>query len=262
MCRMLTDSPWTPYTSLIEDKEYFEAYKDYCTAHKIISYSRDPVGFWDTTEDKELNNNLILGAAVHKYALEGESAFWQEYAVVEEDAVAGKTGRFVGRNHKTWVAKCEEVGLPLDKVLRASEYDKVEAIGKAFRRSESARWLDNAWPEATMRWSMHGLNCQGKADLLVRDRPVIVDLKTTSDIGGFDGSVMRYGYDVQNVFYEAGYQAIYKQVPQFVFVAIEKESPYRVKEFVLDYFTLDQARTDMGYWMQRLYNDILSRREG
>jgi hypothetical protein len=246
---------------LIEDKQYFAAYQDYCTAHKIISYGRDPVGFWDTKEEFELNANLILGAAIHKLALEGEQAFWKEYAVVADDCVAGKTGRFVGRNHKTWVAKCGEVGLPLDKVLRASEFDKVLSVSYAFRNSDSARWLDNSWTEATMRWSMNGLNCQGKADLLVRDRPVIVDLKTTSDIGGFDGAVIRYGYDMQNAFYEAGYKAVYGEVPQFIFVAVEKDAPYRVKEFVLDFFTLDQARQDMGYWMKRMYDDILSRRE-
>lgn len=246
----------------LSDQDYFGSYDKYVTAHKLIKYSRDPVGFFDTKEEEPPLDNLVVGAAVHKLALEGERAFQDEYCVIGDDLVETKGGRFVGRKSKAWHEACMSRGWATDKVLRHSEFLRIDSMARAFRRSEYAGYLEGSRVEVTMRWQMWGLDCQAKADILCGRNEAIVDLKTTSDVGGFEASVYRYGYDVQAAWYSLGYQACFGKTPRFIFVLVEKQEPWTVKEYQLDFFQLQQAHTDVEYWAKRLQGDIEARREG
>lgn len=259
---MLSSKYKAPSVETLSDEAYFGAYDQYVTAHKLITYSRDPVGFWDTQEDHAINDNLLFGAAVHKLCLEGEKAFWAEYAVLEDNLALTKGGRFCGRGHKTWVTLCENVGKPLDKVLRASEFERALSISDAFHESQHAHWWKASEVEQTLRWQMSGLDCQGKADMLCRNQHVIIDLKTSSNAAGFDGAALRYGYDIQAAFYSEGYRRVFGFKPRFLFLVIEKDAPHVMREFEFDMFTADQARSDMLYWAERLAADLEARREG
>ena len=259
---MLSKKYKVPTVETISDEDYFGAYDQYVTAHKLISYSRDPVGFWDTKETVEHNENLIFGAAVHKLCLEGEKSFWAEYAVLEDNLALTKGGRFVGRGHKTWVTLCENLGKPVDKVLRASEFDRALSISDAFYESELSHWWRASDVEQTLRWQMSGLDCQGKADMLCRMQNVIIDLKTSSNAAGFDGSALRYGYDIQAAFYSEGYKRVFGFKPRFLFIVIEKDKPHVMREFEFDKFTAEQAHSDMLYWAERFAADLEARSEG
>ena len=259
---MLSKRYVAPSVQGISDADYFGAYDQYVTAHKLISYSRDPVGFFDLKEAEDYNENLIFGAAVHKLCLEGETAFWQEFAVIEDNMALSKGGRFVGRKHKAWVTLCDNVGKPVDKVLRASEFERASSISGAFHQSEHAHWWRSSEIEQTLRWQMMNLDCQGKADMLCRDQNCIIDLKTSSNAAGFDGAALRYGYEIQAAFYAEGYKRVFGFKPRFLFLVIEKDAPHTMREFEFDFFTQEQARTDMMYWAERLASDLESRLEG
>lgn len=259
---MLSEAKKVAQVLDLSDQDYFGSYDKYVTAHKLIKYSRDPVGFFDTKEEEPPLDNLVVGAAVHKLALEGERAFQDEYCVIGDDLVETKGGRFVGRKSKAWHEACMSRGWATDKVLRHSEFLRIDSMARAFRRSEYAGYLEGSRVEVTMRWQEFGLDFQCKADVINTDTDTIVDLKTSSDPSVFCASVCRYSYDIQQAVYQLGYRACFGKVPRFVFVVLEKSAPWSVREHKLDFFEMEQAYSDMKHWADRLKQDLESRSEG
>jgi hypothetical protein len=92
--------------------------------------------------------------------------------------------------------------------------------------------------------------CSAKADCLIPDRGLIVDIKTTSESAYWFKSVVRkYQYDLSAAFYldvfnsasmesEIGYN-----FTDFVLIAMEKSAPYLSRIFVFDQGYLADART-------------------
>ncbi len=79
-----------------------------------------------------------------------------------------------------------------------------------------------------------GLLLKGRADIVATDEngsTVVADIKTTSDAspGGFPREMARWGYDQQAAFYSDLLGASF-----FMFVAVEKESPFAVGLYNLD----------------------------
>lgn len=76
-------------------------------------------------------------------------------------------------------------------------------------------------------------------------RVTAVDLKTTEDAtkAGFERSVAKWGYEVQQAHYEAVYEAATGgTIDEFVFVAIEKSGPYEVAVHKLPEVWVDMGK--------------------
>lgn len=90
--------------------------------------------------------------------------------------------------------------------------------------AEISGWWTDEQTGARLRWRADGLH-QGKSRL------IIVDIKTAKDAspGGFPKSIAEYHYHQQDAWYRAG--AIANGLdpdPLFLFVAVDKTSPYEV----------------------------------
>jgi exodeoxyribonuclease VIII len=75
--------------------------------------------------------------------------------------------------------------------------------------------------EASIFWNHNDVNCKCRPDLLMKSRPLVVDVKTTSDIKWFYKSVFDYRYHVQDQHYSDGVSREYGgEVCVFYFLAI------------------------------------------
>ena len=82
----------------------------------------------------------------------------------------------------------------------------------------SGYWID---PET-------GVLCRCRPDLYRPDLGIMFDLKTTRSAAeeAFTRDVGNYGYHAQEAFYGDGFRALGARVDAFVFIALEKDTPY------------------------------------
>lgn len=162
---------------------------------------------------------------------------------------------FKGKGSK---ARKEEWEAENAHVLTIDMEDKetIEGMIRAVRSQPIAsEMLRDGEPEATLIWDDEatGLRCKARADYLIRDAGVVIDVKTTDDARAesFKKSVANYRYHVQSAHYLEGLIATLKApAERFVFVAVEKEPPFNTAIFMLDAKALtkgqDLRRADMA----------------
>lgn len=127
------------------------------------------------------------------------------------------------------------------EVVTAEEAEQLAGMVQAVRRHPAAFRLlysCNGVAEGSAWWidRQSGELCRCRPDYL-RDDGVIVDLKTTEDASpeAFSRSIAKYGYHRQAAMYLDGLDAATGNRPSgFVFVCVEKKSPYAVSVYQLD----------------------------
>ncbi len=138
-------------------------------------------------------------------------------AILEPDVFAAQT--FIDVQSKN-TKKFREAKTELGRVFTMKEKNNAERLADAFYRNEHAlQSITNAEFEVPVIGEVMGKPFRGKADVLASDR--IVDLKTTSDIKGFNYAAKKYGYDIQCYLY---CNLFGKTYDQFKFVVLDKGS--------------------------------------
>lgn len=145
--------------------------------------------------------------------------------------------------------------------LLAKDVARIDAMALAIEAHPTAAAILHSAgrPELSMWWTEHTTDgtevpARGRVDYATTTAagdPVIVDLKTTVDASpaGFTKTVTNLGYDLQAAAYRRGWEALTGQRPAFVLIAQEKEAPYLVGVYTLDW-TYD-ARGD-DHWQQAI----------
>jgi hypothetical protein len=113
-------------------------------------------------------------------------------------------------------------------VLSSGEYKSLMGMrNRLFSAHECMEYLSGGESEVVSVWKDEDTDmlCKCKADYFIKDKKILVDIKTTQDAGfyGFRGSAYKYGYDRQSAFYGDGFKA-----EEFVFIVIEKTAPYNI----------------------------------
>lgn len=181
---------------------------------------------------QETTPALEFGRAVHSFVLEGKEVFDQRFAVapaVDRRTVDGKAA---------WNLFLED---SLGKtVIKAEDFIKIYGIKKAVKTHPfAAELLDEGMAEVTAIWKdkATGITCKCRPDWIPAGHNILVDLKTTQDAGeyGFARSVSTYKYMHQSAFYSKGYSiASGAKIDAFVFIAVEKEFPFRTEVYTID----------------------------
>ena len=178
---------------------------------------------------------MILGTAVHSLVL----GAGPEVVAVDADDWRGKAAREAR-------AEAEAAGhVPL---LR-EDYARAEAMAEAVLSHPVAGALFDparGRPEQTLVWQDEELKVWRRAmvDHLPHvdgRRPILVDLKTTTDAGppALGRTVAQYGYHQQAAWYLDGYRALHPgSDPAFLFTFVEKEPPHLVSVIELDQHAL------------------------
>jgi hypothetical protein len=176
---------------------------------------------------------LVFGRSAHSYILEGEDAFFSQFAVYP---------KYMDRRTKE--GKQEYLGfLEANRgktVISEDDYDTITAMTDSIIRHPFAvKLLSEGRSEQSVYWvdKETGIYCKCRPDRIPDgDHGVIVDVKTTTDARPkqFRSSVISYGYDRQAGFYTEGYNAVCSgKVDAFIFIAVEKTEPYMVACYTL-----------------------------
>jgi hypothetical protein len=210
-----TDLPVAPANfELFDDGVYFDLCDEAYHADPALGSSdmkklaTSPADYWWGSEfnrfrdpDKETPARII-GRAVHRYVLEGRSAFLQDYAPHE---LSGTT-----REAKAEKAAIIESGRT---PIKRADFDRILAAGEVIRANpQLAPAFDGGRPEVSVFWTRDGIRRKARIDYL---KPrANVDLKSISNIRELPfpvacrRAIASYRYDVQAVHYLEARQAM------------------------------------------------------
>ena len=191
---------------------------------------------------------LILGSAFHDFVLLPD-VFKKTYVVLPEDF-----------NSKTKAGKAELAALKKagKVILKADWMHSIDGMAASIKRHPKAsKLLQNGKPEVSIFWvdSDTGLDCRCRPDF-IHDSGILVDLKSTVDASpaAFSRSAAKFRYHVQDAFYSEGYKQATGSFPRgFVFVAVEKKTPFAVGCYELD----DEAKALGRFLFENDLNTLL-----
>ena len=191
---------------------------------------------------------MLFGRALHSYVLEGEDGFIRDSAVLPEgldmrtNAGKGVMADFQLHSAGKDLIKADDFRKIRDMKLAVMSHPFAGILLESGVSETSAFWIDKET----------GIKCKCRPDFIpMGDRRCLVDLKSTTDasLKGFQRSVVNFGYYRQAAWYidgvnEAGGLSEDDAVDSMVFIAVEKEAPYRVEVYVLSDAFVDVGRRE------------------
>lgn len=226
LCR--TSPPWTVHVGEAEYHRQALSGK-VVTSSLLKEFKTCPAFYHALVTGREATGNKIpfrMGKAVHKLLLEGEAAWRSAYVV--GGPMNERTGKSFAHGSRTFRMWVEENGLVADAVLTPAEAAEMIRMRHAVAaHREASRLLRDGWPEICAEADIDEVACRCRMDWLRADGD-IVELKTTSDIGRFEGDARRFGYLHQFAFYRQVAAAAGAYEPGVAVVVVEKSAPYRV----------------------------------
>lgn len=191
--------------------------------------------YFDPAREKKTTAAMEFGTCVHTMVLEPLSQH-QVFAVVPE----GMDRR--SKEGKAFFADIEDAGLI---ALKQNDFEKIESISRSVFSNTKASELINhelALIEQSFFFgcSLHGLKLKARPDIFIppcKEFPLgaICDLKTTLDASqsGFERSAYSLGYHIQAGWYAYVVSMVLglKELPEFYFIAVEKEQPFACTVF-------------------------------
>jgi len=251
------------YQKILHDEPfavYLANRERYLTSHQLMEFVRCPRLYYlkktgaITTDPNKVSAEMILGSAAHKLILEGRQEFDRCYAVGEP--TNPKTGKEYGRETQAF-AKWEEEqrrekGATIEFITTDQWYVVSSMADAVAKHAEAQKLLTNGVAERVLRSNFHGIPVQSRLDWFteIDGVPVIVDLKTCSDLDSFEYDARKFLYGIQFAFYQQillhwTWETFKTDVavPAKVYaIAVEKREPFRcgvfeVPDFILGSFT-------------------------
>lgn len=222
---------------------------------------------------QEWSDALRFGAGLH-YAMEGEDAYNKNCYFLKEDfSLRSKA------NKELWhdiIHKIKKV-----PIKHAEQVQIQEAKDSILSHPIAAALLSCGEAELTWRLAGEEYSMQCRTDFMclsapdfaeqfgIEDpllpgpcEPYIVDYKTcqsledwTSD--GYNNTIAKFGYDIQNVFYQLIVNVILKEaglpiVEHFIFIVTEKKEPRETAVFILNLDTILAAKKSVIDNLERM----------
>ena len=214
------------YVANMPNDEY-QAHKGSVSNSQLKMVARSPAHFKSPPERTETRNK-VLGSALHMACLE-PAIFYKTYVLLRNAK---------DRTTSEYKEAKKEHGEEL--VLVSSECAKVEGIMDSLYKNPAIRsLLELPGYNELSGFSIDpesGVMCRHRFDKLTNSG-VAIDIKTTIDARHdvFSKSIFAYGYHIQNAFYSDQFNWITGDFLQdFIFIAIESESPYAAKLYRVD----------------------------
>lgn len=190
--------------------------------------------------EREANAAFDFGTAAHTAILE-PNAF-------EDQVFRGPDDR---RGNK-WKDAAEFAASEGKMILTSGDYDAVLALRDTVHADA---WINSIITGGKPVIEASGYTIDEVTGELVRVRPdfyredlgIILDLKTTTSAhpDAFARSVVDYGYHAQEAIYSDTWRALGKPVDGFVFLAVEKKSPYAKGVYELPPSIVEEGRALM-----------------
>ena len=187
---------------LKDDEHYYGAFgKQYLSNSDINTLLNNPLSYGKPSVEIPA---FLVGGYFHTAILEAKKL--NKYKIVDATS----------RNTKVY-KEAAKSGIH----LLQHEVDNINRMIEVVNASDVCNTLIKGIDveyEKPMIKSIFGKLWKGKADIVNHDEQLIIDLKTTGDIGRFRSSAFKFGYDSQAY--------IYKQLfgYNFMFIAIDKKT--------------------------------------
>ena len=232
-------------TAIVDNLSNAEYHADPAvSASHLHQVARSPYHYWAryVTKVPELvkpTAAMTMGSVVHCAVLEpGE--LLKRYGIAPDRRT---------RRGKETAAAMQASGI---EPVAESDLHQAQRMASAVRRHPmAAQLLQQGQPETSVWWDdpETGLRCKCRPDWI--NGRICVDLKTTTDASprGFAKSVVNFRYHVQDAHYLAS-----GLFDRFIFIAVEKESPFAVGVYELDADALTEGQRLRSRDLQRIAN--------
>jgi exodeoxyribonuclease VIII len=191
--------------------------------------------------DKDKLAALDMGTALHCIMLEPEE-FADRFIIAPEfnrRTTAGKADK------KEFLANCANTS---KTVMTAEEGKALDIMRDSAMAHPTVRWLfeQEGNNEVSIFWEDDETAelCRVRPDRMLKDQPVIVDVKKVADMDRFDRHVEEFRYHVQDAMYCEGYYKHFGVWPKFFFVAIS--STISAGRYPVDVFDLTPDWKETG----------------
>lgn len=208
--------------------EVYHSHSESVSNSQLKLVSRSPAHF-RYPKERESTRSMVIGSALHMACLEPD-IFYQTYTLLRksEDRRCAKYKEAVKVHGEEFV-------------LIGTECERIEGIMNSLHnnhRISELLILNDGWCELSgfSTDPETGVMCRHRFDKLTKSG-IAIDLKTTTDArnDAFSRSIMTYGYNIQAAFYGDQYEWITgNRLEDFLFIAIESESPYASKIYRID----------------------------
>jgi hypothetical protein len=205
----------------------------------------------------EDNDPMRKGTATHTALLEPHR--FNRIVVTFPPDLLASNGAVSTKAAKDFRAEHEAAGCV---VLKESEAAKVRAMADSVRRVCSDWFELESMRERAIYWTdeVTGLPCKMRLDWLIQTgvRPVLLDLKTTSDASppAFRKRIEGNGYWRQHAHYIDGAEAAIGETPLFYFLVVEDSWPFACTLYELDDTSASDARMQRNAEMESLAHCI------
>lgn len=231
--------------------ESIEAYhgSDYISHSKLEDFRFSPAYYYKKHVEKsiaeESSKDMKFGSAAHKLILEGKSEFLKRYECLPSDYDGKK------KDAKELSARIKAEG---KEAITDYELLTLSRMEWSIENNPACDALlsGNAVYEVVFRNTCAGLNLQCRADCWISDTNTVVDLKTCASLEDFEKGFFNYGYHRQAAFYRSVIQSITNTLPEFYFIAVEKNQPYRCRVYKASESALFQGATENNEDLRRL----------
>ena len=189
---------------------------------------------------KEPTDNLILGSVIHTLILEPQK-LESEYIIMPELNLRTNADKAVK-------AEFEAEAKATNKTLVKSEiFNQAEAVSKSFLNSSLSSFLKGeVKAEASFFGEIDGVKVKARPDLILPKQQIIIDFKTTSQVGG--GSADGFAKMAANFSYYIQ-AALYLEITnykQFYFIVLETAEPFMVGCYKLDSEALEFGKSEIS----------------
>ena len=230
---------------VIETNAEYHGYREAISKSRLANMSVCPAYFkWCEDNPTEPSDDMVIGSAFHKIVLEPET-FDDEFVVMPNFDRRTKEGKL---KYAEFVEQSEG-----KTVITQEQYDTICGMRDSIMSNPYARKLINGNIEQSMYWTdeLTKVECKCRPDVWrkVADRVVITDLKSTKSVmpNDFMRDVVKYHYDLQTAMYREGVSKnlnMPKDNIDFVFIAVEKKTPYLLNIMQADTYVIQKGEAD------------------
>lgn len=224
------------------NKEYHD-FKEAISKSRLEKMSVCPKYFkWCEDNPNKQTEDLIFGSAFHKYVLE-EKTFYDEFVISPNINRRTKAGK---EEYDNFVSNAQG-----KSIISEDQFNKIIEMKNAIFENKYCTKLLNGNCEKSFYFvdDLTEEQCKVRPDCFRKcnhDTVIITDLKScrSAITENFMRDVVKFGYDLQAYMYCLGASKILN-VPienvHFVFIAVEKESPYLTNVLEADKYVLERG---------------------
>lgn len=204
-------------------------------------------------ECEEQKQALNMGTALHCLLLEPQH-FESRFLIMPKYDLRTKKGK---EGREQFMA---EYYSPDKIIITEDEMQKLQLMRQsALAHPDAKKLLEMQGEcEASLYWNDFETDvlCKIRPDKIVyiNGKPIIVDIKKTSNINDFGRSIEDYRYHVQAAMYIDGYTEIFDITPIFLFIAVSEV--IEAGRYPVRVFQLDEHDLNIGYNLYR--EDLLT----